>query len=238
MIAICQHCKVEFDVKPARVKVGKGKYCSKECYTRAIRRDRENKKRVCQICGTEFFASQSQIYNGAGKFCSQKCHGLSIKGKKQPNTGVHKICEVCGSEFKTTPSNHRRGHGRFCSKKCMGVSMGVSQKGEVNPAWRGGVSFEPYCQKFTKEFKERIRAYFDYTCIECRTPQNGSKLRIHHVNYDKMVCCNETKPLFVPLCQSCHSKTNFNRPYWERHFTDIINQYYEGKCYLPKEVTA
>jgi len=32
--------------------------------------------------------------------------------------------------------------------------------------------------------------------------------------------------------ESCHSKTGHNRLYWQQHFTDMINQYYEGKCYF------
>jgi hypothetical protein len=107
--------------------------------------------------------------------------------------------------------------------------------GEKNPMWKGGISFEPYCPKFTRAFKERVRAYFDYICPECLTPQNGTKLHVHHVNFDKMTCCNDAIPLFVPLCQSCHSKTKFNREYWEQYFTDMIEQYYEGKCYFTQE---
>lgn len=114
------------------------------------------------------------------------------------------------------------------------IERGVA-KGERNPNWKGGVSFEPYCPKFNREFKERVRAFFHYECIECGTPQNGKKLGVHHINFDKMSCCNDTPPLFVPLCQSCHAKTNHNRPYWEQYFTALIDDYYGGKCYFSQE---
>jgi len=100
--------------------------------------------------------------------------------------------------------------------------------------WKGGISFEPYCVKFNNEFKERVRAFFDYCCVECGTPQTNVKLHIHHVNFNKQSCCDNTKPIFVALCHSCHSKTNYDREYWEQHFTEIINGYYEGRCYLQK----
>lgn len=112
---------------------------------------------------------------------------------------------------------------------------GVHLTREMNPSWKGGISFEPYCPKFNREFKERVRAYFGYQCIECGTPQNGKKLGVHHVNFDKMSCCNDVVPLFVPLCNSCHAKSNFNRPYWEQHFTELIDGYYGGKCYFSQE---
>ena len=106
---------------------------------------------------------------------------------------------------------------------------------EHNPNWQGGISFEPYCPKFNNEFKERVRSFFGYQCVECGTPQNGIKLCVHHVNFNKQSCCDGTLPLFVPLCTSCHSKTSGNRQYWEDHFTTLIKTYYEGKCYLTQE---
>jgi hypothetical protein len=104
--------------------------------------------------------------------------------------------------------------------------------------WRGGISFEPYCPKFNEEFKERVRAFFGYECVECHktTEENGRALSVHHVNYDKMMCCNDVKPLFVSVCVSHNAKANGNREYWENHFTELINEKYGGICYLPKNV--
>jgi hypothetical protein len=115
--------------------------------------------------------------------------------------------------------------------------------GENSSAWKGGISFEPYCPKFTKEFKERVRAFFGY---KCQMPGCGhiwqpgeKKLAVHHVNFRKDACCaDDVIPLFVPVCSGkCHAKTNSNRPHWERVFTQIINEQYGGICYLPKEKT-
>ena len=112
------------------------------------------------------------------------------------------------------------------------------QSGEKSRNWQGGISFEPYCPKFNEEFKNRVREYFDCICPECLTPQNGTKLHVHHINFNKMSCCDNTPPLFVPLCQSCHSKTGGNRPYWEAYFTHMIEGYYQGKCYFTPEEMA
>ena len=65
--------------------------------------------------------------------------------------------------------------------------------------------------------------------------QDGYKLDVHHVNFDKQSCCNDTIPLFVSLCRSCHMKTSFNRDYWQDHFTEMINEQYNGRCYLQKD---
>jgi hypothetical protein len=106
---------------------------------------------------------------------------------------------------------------------------------EKSPHWLGGISFEPYCPKFTREFKERVKAFFGYQCVECGTPLNKANFTIHHVNFNKKSCCDPSIPLFVPLCRSCHGKTNFNRDYWEKRYTEIINNYYQGRCYLTND---
>jgi hypothetical protein len=282
----CLHCGKEFETIPARVKVGKGKYCSQHCYFVAKGKGKDKRKRFCKGCGKEFFPLQSQIDRGVGIFCSQQCHGLSRVGIVKPISErklIEKTCEICGVKFYTPNSDNKRGYGRFCSISCRSVwqsefqkgktfskdtllkmsnshkgklpwNVGVSpseetkQKnrlahigmmvGEKHPQWKGGISFEPYCPKFNKEFKERVRAFFGYKCAECGAPQNGGKLPVHHVNFNKDTCCDESIPLFVALCPSCHSKTNHNRPYWQQHFNEIINKDYGGKCYLPKPVSG
>ena len=113
---------------------------------------------------------------------------------------------------------------------------GEAHKGEKSSCWKGGISYLPYCPKFTREFKERVRAFFGYRCVECGVPQNGNKLHVHHVNFRKDACCAEDAiPLFVPLCISCHPKTNHNRIFWEYWFTEMINHLHGGYCYFTKE---
>ena len=96
-----------------------------------------------------------------------------------------------------------------------------------------------YCPKFNNKFKERVRAFFGYTCQKCgHIWQPGERrLAVHHVNYRKDSCCNENvRSLFIPICSDgCHSETNANREYWEKHFTEIIDKEFAGKCYFTKE---
>ena len=82
---------------------------------------------------------------------------------------------------------------------------------EENPNWRGGISFEPYSTEWTRELKERIRDRDGHICQMC----GARGKHVHHVDYDKKNC--DSKNL-VTLCNSCHSKTNFNREYWVEYF--------------------
>ena len=90
--------------------------------------------------------------------------------------------------------------------------------GEKSGLWKGGVSFEPYCSKFNEQFKEMIRDKFGRVCFLCgKTEEDNSiKLSVHHVQYNKNCGCDDSlKCDYVPLCNSCHSKTTNNREYYE-----------------------
>ncbi len=117
----------------------------------------------------------------------------------------------------------------------------LTRKRYLDSQWYGTIRYyegPQYCEKWTEELRERVRAYFGYRCAECGTPQNGSKLHVHHVWYNKRLCCDDTPRTLVPLCSSCHMKTNHNRDYWSEHFQAIVDTYYEGRCWFTKEEFA
>ena len=103
------------------------------------------------------------------------------------------------------------------------ISLSKAFKGEKNPQWLGGKSFEPYGLAFNKELKEFIRARDGYRCQECSTHQsklfskNGrpKKLACHHCDYDKH---NNHPSNLISLCTKCHYKTNFKRKDWTTYF--------------------
>jgi hypothetical protein len=111
------------------------------------------------------------------------------------------------------------------------------KRGENSSNWKGGISFEPYCVLFNKGFKERVRNFWDRKCgiSGITEEENGRKLDVHHVNYDKQSCCNTTVPLFIPLSREYHTKTNHNRDYWEKMLTNYIMIWFNGECYEVKE---
>jgi len=134
--------------------------------------------------------------------------------------------------------NNRKEEAKYCGQKCYQkavVEMGL-RRGEKSPSWKGGVSFEPYCTKFNNEFKERVRNFWDRKCgiSGITEKENGQKLTVHHVNYDKMVCCNNVKPLFIAISRKWNSKLNFNRKYWEHVLTEYIMIWFDGESFLPK----
>lgn len=121
------------------------------------------------------------------------------------------------------------------------VARSIAMSGENHPNWQGGISHEPYCEKFDEAFRERVRTFWGFKCGNCGRPQsenitkNGKvcKLSVHHVHNNKDACCNDDLPWhFIPLCVSCHGKAGHNTKRWERKFTTIIKNKYGGRCYF------
>ena len=104
--------------------------------------------------------------------------------------------------------------------------------------WYGNVRYNDtskYCEKFNEDFKERCRAYWGWTCVICGKEETTRRLSIHHVHYDKKMCCNGSPKDVVALCSSCHTATNVNRDMWEDAFTKLIYEEHNGKSYFTKE---
>lgn len=94
---------------------------------------------------------------------------------------------------------------------------------ENNPAWQGGIS-PIYHPNFTPAFCKKIRDLCGNKCKICEKTndeninETAQTLHVHHIHYDPETndCSNDTD--FIALCTSCHTKTNFNRNYWENYF--------------------
>lgn len=136
-----------------------------------------------------------------------------LKDKSLRN--VIAICQQCGKIREIRKSQYHD------------LCIFCSNSKENNSNWKGGLTKQRYCNLWTDEFREKIRKRFHKKCYLCgKTKENNSnrKLSVHHVNYDKNCLCNG-RCEFIPLCGSCHVKTNFNRQIWE----DLI------MCYLYPE---
>lgn len=94
-----------------------------------------------------------------------------------------------------------------------------THKGERNPMWNGGSSFEPYSPEFNGQFKKRIRRRDNYRCSICGVVENGAKHHVHHIDYVKK---NTTLWNCITLCSSCHMGTNVHRDFWQEKLTFLM----------------
>jgi len=110
----------------------------------------------------------------------------------------------------------------FAEHPEVGIQMGLSRSGSRNPGWQGGVKDDPRPKDDTVELRDRIRARDGHQCQICgKTQKEGEKkLPVHHIDYDKM---NSSELNLITLCNSCHSKTGFNREYWQERLSRLLH---------------
>jgi hypothetical protein len=226
---LCERCGKEFYAHHCNLKLGKDKFCSAECM-------KLGKIKTCIVCGKQYYAKKCHTDKGWGNFCSHKCvckKTKQHKGKKHTDETKQRLSDI--NKGKTSP-NKGKHMTEETKMKLSEINKG-KRCGELSPVWKGGISFEPYCPKWTKELRERVRAFFEYRCVTCGKHVNECKrnLQVHHVEYNKQACCDGKPVHFAALCNSCHMKTNFNRERWETMLHRIIDEIYNGRSYYTKE---
>ena len=155
-----------------------------------------------------------------------------LKGKIPWNKG--KKCPQISKGNLGKPKFALRGRPN-CNKgkKLPQLSRTLKKRGhsklKKNPNWRGGISFEPYGLDFNKSLKNRIRQRDNYQCQICGLKENGKNHIAHHIDYNKN---NNDENNLILLCNSCHSKTNFNRIYWVQFFKGYYEIYTKTKNVL------
>lgn len=217
---LCEVCSKTFQRSRGAVERVKHHYCSRECNNIA----RRSLVCVsCDVCGIEITRCRSGVERVKHHYCSFVCLGVARRSRH--------VCEFCGIEFERKVSSKSK--HIFCSQKCQKQWA----TGPNHPLWQDGVSFEPYCIKFNDEFRERVREFQGRTCLICGMieVENGRKLSVHHVDYNKDVCCNDRPPAFAAVCMRHNAQANFNRDRWQYIYHRIIDEVYDGKSYYTKE---
>jgi hypothetical protein len=212
----------------------------------------------CQHCGNIFIVNLRHLMTGETKSCGCIGPGRPIgaKGEKSIESigkiyGEVKVINLLGVN-KKVGSMMVTGECQHCEDKTLFIvqlnhlkegstkscgclnrerlsTLSAERCGPNSPAWMGGLSFAPYCEKFNNKLKERIRDEYGRRCFLCNMDEeeNGQRLSIHHTDYDKEQGCSGKGLALVPLCQSCHAKTNSNREYWTNLFNTALKAIYE-----------
>lgn len=97
--------------------------------------------------------------------------------------------------------------------------------GSGNPSWKGGVSFEPYCEIWKdNQYKDDIKIRDGYKCLNPYCSSNKpDDLTIHHIDYNKKNC----KPTnLITICRSCNAKANTDRDWHTSWYQAIIYRRY------------
>jgi hypothetical protein len=94
--------------------------------------------------------------------------------------------------------------------------------GKNNPAWCGGTSFLPYCEKFNMRRKRAVRLFFDNICLCCGEHDYKRFLSVHHVDHDKDQGCNGKPFNLVPFCTKCHLKERTHQGEFKKYINKTL----------------
>jgi very-short-patch-repair endonuclease len=109
----CLYCNKRFHEKPARLKEGKGKYCSRICFDSAVANP--PKPHVCKQCGKSFI----RVAAALGNYCSRECTDLGR------HTAIIRKCGNinCNNQVYVFQSTLKSGGGKYCSRACFGYTQ-------------------------------------------------------------------------------------------------------------------
>jgi hypothetical protein len=141
--------------------------------------------------------------------------GYKLLSTKYKNS-KQKLDYICPNGHKNSINWNNWKTGHRCS-----TCYHLSNLGVGNPNYRGGASCEPYCDLWIdKDFKNDIKLRDGYTCQNPSCWKTTDKLCVHHIDYNKKNC-NFTN--LIALCNSCNSRANFNRKYWQKLYNSIVD---------------
>lgn len=212
----CVYCKNELVIHKSQFNRTKNNYCSIEC--RSLDSLRLNLKK-CDYCGKDLMIQDFRVENNSTHFCDKICLGLFNRKRKIVE------CDNCGKEIEIHNSSFEAYEKHFCNSEC----YREFSRGENSHSWMGGLSFIKYSIEFNSRLRKKIRDRDNNRCQICgsRYSHGKRKLSVHHINYDKKDSREEN---LVSLCNSCHSKTNYNRSIWERWFGSSSSFWFAARC--------
>jgi hypothetical protein len=182
----------------------------------------------CQCgCGTK-------VKNRFAKGHYSRVNPPSKKGRVPWNKGLGKETDIRVCHSEEAKEKIRKNHARYWEgkKRDLETNKKVSdtvlklwtnpeyrekRSGVNNPLWKGGISKLPYTQDWTEDLRDSIRKRDKYICQICFLSQDdqGRKLDVHHIDYDKENCDPYN---LISLCDSCHARTGAgNREMWKSY---------------------
>jgi len=158
---------------------------------------------------------------------------LLLRGKPKSEETKKKISEIkkkLYSEGKISTWN--RGLTKETDERVLkgAINMIGKNAGEKCHTFNNWSSLKPYTKEFNEKFKKYIKER-DGCCMLCNIGIEDLKylnkqIHIHHIDYNKL---NSFIENCITLCNSCHTKTNFNRNQWKLFFKSLLRERYGYK---------
>jgi len=238
----CKNCGKEIEKRESSIKNSVNNFCSNKCKAKYNNKPKRVKI-SCSLCGKETERIASRI-NKEFNFCSPKCRNYFKKGKPLSEEHKKKLREcirpIMPPEhyIKIGLSQRGKKHSEETKRKISIAGkgkpkpprseehkrkLGLANSGPNSALWKGGISTEPYCCVWTKEYKEEIKERDGYKCLNPMCNHNSKRLAVHHIDYNKKNCHPKN---LISICTSCNSKANIDREWHTSFYQEIIRRIY------------
>ena len=167
----------------------------------------------CPVCAG---IRQRKTIEEVRKYVEEQCYELL--SKEYINAGI-KMEFRCTEkhEFKMTWDMFQQG----C--RCP-ICAYINKVGSNSPNWKGGITKDPYCEIWgIKDFKEMIKARDGYKCMNPCCLGRGTRIDVHHINYNKLDC---DKKNLISICNSCNPAANKDREWHQAWYQAIMYMRY------------
>jgi hypothetical protein len=213
-------------------------------------------KNYCIDCEIKISINAKRCRSCANKGTNHPLFG--VMGKNNPNYGrkcsfktKEKISIAAKKRFKN-PKNHPKYKDGRTLKKYYCIDCGIRitrqrkrcgscatkkqlKNPKNNPAYIDGRSRFPYPIEFNGALKYKIRERDNFECQNCGMIEEehivvfGQVLHVHHIDYNKF---NLEETNLITTCFSCNLRANYNRNFWEKHYSEKIKEIYNGKSII------
>lgn len=226
MIKYCEICNKEINVRPSKVLIGKGRFCSKKCFdNHQIGKLKKRKGTInfCKTCNKEFYVRVS--YSNK-KFCSRKC----IKGYIPTEETKNKIRDTQIKKGVMPPSQKGK-------KLTLSHRMKIGRRGELSVNWKGGITKDNDRIRNSIEYKEWRKMIFErdeYACVICgsnncngnRTPLQADHIKPFALYPELRFDIDNGRTLCIP----CHKKTDTYLNRWNNKNDTFATSVELGMC--------
>jgi len=174
---VCQNCGRKFTKPPSDIALGRGKYCSQECFKAKAVRELAPHWRgktvitICEHCRKPF---QVQLYKKRKRpkiYCSKECATLA--------TTIEITCVTCGKSLRVSRS---RKNPMYCSHACRALAQ-RKITGPQHPL-----------------YKERVTQM----CPTCGHSFEVSEYEIGHKVYCSPDCHGQAHGHILKVCENCN----------------------------------
>ena len=187
-------------------------------------------KDACSYCGESFLCLKYREQ----EYCCKACGKIGKARDEETKEKVSRTrIEKGVAKGKNNPMFGTKRILSFETKKKISEKLSLLRSGEDNtmygrsgplsPTWKGGISCEPYCQDWTKEYKEFIKERDGYRCLNPYCHKIDNKLHIHHTDYNKKNCHPSN---LITVCRSCNSRANKDRNWHKVWYQAILYRRY------------